>query len=142
MLTREEAMTIYENEMKYFHETRNIQWKVNISIWSFLGAATYFIQKENIDINDYFLVILSIFIFILYFIFLLGNQRSLDGNKEVWNKIISELNKTDEKKLIAEINPKEISKNAVLEKSSIFWILLFLLITIFLWAILLYTNFN
>jgi hypothetical protein len=96
LMKRCEALEIVKLEMARFDKIRDIQWKLNISIWTVIILGISFFYDKKPQGKFYFLIpFLSIIVFVCHHQFVSQVQKTLGITKGVWNSIIKQLNSND-----------------------------------------------
>lgn len=125
----EQLIEIYKTEHERFKDTRNIQWKVNISLWAVLLFAIEFSTDHKIPMPQIILGIILFSIAVLHFLFSWLCQDALQFCKERWNCITNEIHslKQADRKLFGHLKK---------QKRFIWWVALQSAVTISLLIVL------
>lgn len=75
-MNKQDLLEIYKVEADKYNKTRDIQWKMNVAIWSLLIAATYFDFAK--EFNYFVRFIICIFAFLIHAWFVSVIQGSLN----------------------------------------------------------------
>jgi hypothetical protein len=97
--TEEILRDIYRIQHDRFQQSRNNQWKINITFWTLIVLAIY--NKDKLPLHNNFTAILICFILlILHLVFVIIVQRNLETDKKIWVSILkywnNELPKNEE----------------------------------------------
>lgn len=87
MYSEEILKIIYTTQNERFQDTRNNQWKINISFWTLCVLAISYKSKFN-SVSDFWIFIVCILILMLHFLFIINIQKNLETSKRIWLKII------------------------------------------------------
>ncbi|MEP2025569.1 MAG: hypothetical protein ABJH98_04410 [Reichenbachiella sp.] len=131
-MTRQEALEFYKLRKGKFFNTRSIQWKMNIAIWTLFVFATYHKSKLALS-NDCAVLISSVIIIGVYMWFIISIQVSLDYDKRQNDQIISQLNDSNNDDIKIELDSKKTN-------SGYHWIAIQLMITLVLGSFFWFTN--
>lgn len=137
-MKREEAIEIYKERSSKFNQTRTIQWKMNLSIWTLLVFAIFYKEQMSLSVCGCFCErcaclieeIIGIIVIVIHGAFCYFIQRSLDFDKKFNDLIVDKLNKSDSNTLtLADIKEvkEEIKKES--NKPTVHWMILQLSLT-------------
>lgn len=138
-MTRDEAVSFTKATRERFEKTREIQWKMNVAIWTLIAAAIFLFAKEpSIRFHKSgSLIFFSILFGITHFIFIYMTQRSLETSKRIEEYIFKKLNEENSGLKEFEVDIKKLTRFWLLSLPGWFWLLFqmastFLLLLIFI----------
>jgi hypothetical protein len=77
-------LELYKQQMARFHQTQEVEWKANISIWSLLAAGIYLTKDKCLDICPCLAWILVLVVVVLHFWWLRLIHKSEQVDKNFW----------------------------------------------------------
>ena len=92
MSYQENILEIYKTEYSKYEKTRDIQWKMNIAVWTLLAVFTYYIAKGEviaIDFPWWGRLVIGILFCLFHVLFLVRIQTSLGNSLRRLNDIAS-----------------------------------------------------
>ena len=131
--SEEVLLKIYETQHERFHQSRNNQWKMNITFWTLIVLAIYYHDKlPNTCLNFFICSVL----FILHLVFTIRIQQNLQTDKRIWLDILKYWNDEFPKDTDFKINTRPVSIGK-LEGRAWFWIIFQISFTFILFLIFL-----
>ena len=120
-------ISLLNGRMERFDRSRNIQWKLNGSLWAGLVVVIGFIQlnADKISLPCWSVVLTGVIISIIHTVTIINMQRSLDWDKGLirsYNDTINGLIGSEAKNVVKYI--KKVIKKAEVEIGRLFRILL------------------
>src|SRR6266496_559912 len=112
---------VYKAQHERFHQSRNNQWKINVTFWTLIVLAIFYKSKLPVTNFCWTLLICSIF-FILHLFFVIKLQQNLQTDKKIWLDIIKYWNNEWPKDREFKIDTTSV-KIKDLEPRAWFWIL-------------------
>lgn len=120
---------LFKAHVDKFNKTRDIQWKLNIALWTLMGAAGGFLYGKYTPSFLEGLIILAIFATGFFFFWAQPIQASLEQDKLLFSKYRNKL-----ETLAGEQNPTPVSFGS----SKFKWPLITSALTIFLFSLVLW----
>jgi len=141
-MTRDEAVNITKATRERFEKTREIQWKMNVAIWTLIVAAIYLFAKEpSIRFSQNWLVITFTIIFgFTHLIFIYMTQRSLETSKRIEEYIYKKLNEENSSLTQFEVDIKKITNFCWISRPGWFWLVFQMASTILLLRMFIHVN--
>ena len=128
-MKRDEAIEIYKCEHSRYNNFREIQWKMNVTIWTLIVFGINAADLIGKYLNSYWIVSLCFLLFCAHSIFVWLAQRSLDASKQIERNIVNALNDGSHEDLNLRIEIK------ILPDKKWMWFLFQLLCTLVLLAV-------
>lgn len=91
-MTSDQAVEVYKSQLASFDKTKDIQWKMNIAIWTVIILGIVKAEMIGKVFNCYVIVLLSVIFLGLHILFMGRIQRSLEANKIFRGVILEQLN--------------------------------------------------
>ena len=97
------AIELYKIQHDRFKHTKDLQWKVNLSLWTLLAFAIYYSDKiaNRLSVIEIFLIV--IFFFTAQVIFSFKTQASMEADKKIMLSIVDQLNEPSGENIIISI---------------------------------------
>jgi hypothetical protein len=115
-------------QMDHFEKTRNIEFKVNIALWTLIALAGKFgYGKIKLDHNSFFILLYTFFsvvIVVLHWCWMKNIQNSENSDIALRNKYRSEIHKTIELELKLESNQNDSESSWVIIETGVTAVLL------------------
>lgn len=123
---------VYKVEASKYDSTRNIQWKMNISIWTVIIVGIYAKSQNQLNYPEYINIIASLVYLVIHSMFVFFIQKSLSRSLTRMERMAKHMLK-DKTLTWAEIDEGLKRKNRRWEYLQIF-------VTAFLLLIFIFTN--
>lgn len=123
-MTRDEAVNLTKATRERFEKTREIQWKMNVAIWTLMAAAIYLFAKEptiRFSLNLQF-ILLTIIFGLTHLVFVYMTQRSLETSKRIEEYIFAKLNENNSGLKEFEVDVKKITNFWWISRPGWFWL--------------------
>lgn len=82
--TAKTFISLYKQQMERFHQTQEIEWKVNIAFWTLLAAGTYLARGKGLAICPCAAWVLVFVVVTLHLWWLLMIHKSEQTDKKFW----------------------------------------------------------
>jgi hypothetical protein len=141
-MTRDEAINFVKASRERFEKTREIQWKMNVAIWTLMAAAIYLFAKEpSIRFTkSCTLIFLAIVFGITHLLFVYIIQRSLETSKSIEDHIFTKLNEQNSSLQQFEVDIRKLSSFWSISPPGLFWLLFQMASTTILLIIFVHIN--
>lgn len=137
-MTKEESIEVFKERGAKFRDTRSIQWKANISIWTLLALLVAKSDDIYIFPDSSFGTFIIGFLFVfIHFMFCYLVQRSLEYDRALMDLIKNNWDtlQQDDNILIAENEIEHQQGKGMLKTTTILWLIIQPLLSAFLYYI-------
>jgi hypothetical protein len=121
-MTREEAIEVYKVQHERFRQTKELQWKINLSSWALIALGIFYSDKIKNQISNSQAIAIILVFFIAQMIFSFRTQRALEGDKIISREILSQLDLGTEKNLNVKIDIRGPTKKIYFRATGWWWL--------------------
>ena len=82
---------LYATQMEKFHQSRNIEWYVNISLWTMIAVLTTQLGNFYIDFDGKFLILSALTLIHAFWMFMIQTSQNMDIDYALHYRAITEM---------------------------------------------------